>query len=329
MKLFFVGDFDSDNGPASVNKTLRKYMPDNTLYPVQTKRYKRIMELVLKIQQVDAVIFSGLSKVNIIGFKIARLFGKKSAYLMHGSAFLEGKINQNSNTNKVNTEKKTLELAPITICVSEIFMNSIKDCYPQFSDKVTYVNNGIDWDMFGVSESNNVKRDKNMILCVGGGTPLKKIQVVCKAIDYLNKYEGYNLKLTVIGSIGKDTNKIKSYPFVEYIERVAKSDMDYYYKTAQLCIQNSEFETFGLATVEALICGCNVLISKNVGAKAIINGLETNDVINDINDVKEISKKIICNLVNDNNDRLINSIKKDQTSVKESYKQILDILKAE
>ncbi|PFM36016.1 glycosyltransferase family 4 protein [Bacillus cereus] len=329
MKLFFIGDFDSDNGPASVNKTLRKYMPDNTLYPVQTKRYKRIMELLLKIWQVDAVIFSGLSKAHIVGFKIAKLFGKKSAYLMHGSALLEGEINQNSNKNRVNTEKKVLELAPITICVSEIFMNSIKERYPQFSDKVTYVNNGIDWDMFGVSESNNVTRDKNMVLCVGGGTPLKKIQVVCKAIDYLNNYEGYNLELTVIGSFGKDTNEIKSYPFVTYIERVAKNDMDYYYKTAQLYIQNSEFETFGLATVEALISGCNLLISKNVGAKAIINGLETNDVINDVNDIKEISKKIICNLVNDNNDRLINSIKKDQTSVEESYKKILDILKAE
>ncbi|ASZ20030.1 glycosyl transferase [Bacillus cereus] len=329
MKVFFIGDFDSDNGPASVNKTLRKYMPNNTLYSVQTKRYRRIMEMLLKIWQVDAVIFSGLSKANVIGFKIAKLFGKKSAYLMHGSALIEGEINQNSNENRINIEKKTLELAPTTICVSEIFMNSIKDRYPQFSDKITYVNNGIDWNMFGISESNNIKRDKNAVLCVGGGTPLKKIRVVCKAIDYLNNHEGYNLRLTVIGSVGKDTDEIKSYPFVTYIERVAKNDMDYYYKKSQLYIQNSEFETFGLATVEALIGGCNILISKNVGAKSIIHSLETNDVINDVNDIKEVSKKIICSLVNNNNDRLINSIKKDETSVEESYKKMLDILKVE
>ena len=52
--------------------------------------------------------------------------------------------------------------------------------------------------------------------------PFKKIKVVCEAIDYLNTHENSNLKLIVIGAVGKDTNKIKSYPFVQYIEKVAK-----------------------------------------------------------------------------------------------------------
>ena len=62
--------------------------------------------------------------------------------------------------------------------------------------------------------------------------------------------------------------------------------------------------------MEALICGCNLLISQNVGAKAIINGLEANDLINDVDNIKEISNKIMHNLFNSNNNRLINSIKK-------------------
>ena len=326
MNLFFVGDFDSDNGPASVNKTLKKYMPNNTLYSMETKLYKRIIELYLKIRKSDAVLFSGLSKINIIGFKIAKLLGKKSAYLMHGSTLLEGKINQNLNSKLVNIEGKTLKLAPITICVSEVFMESIKTSYPQWIDKLTFVNNGIDWSMIESSEYENVKRESKTLLCVGGGVPLKKIKVVCEAIDYLNTREKYNLKLIVIGSVGKDTNKIKSYPFVRYIEKVAKKDMEFYYKKSHLYIQNSEFETFGLATIEALICGCNLLISKNVGAKAIINGLEANDLINDVDDIKEISRKIVRNLFNSNNDRLINSIKKDQASIESSYKKIMNIL---
>ena len=86
--------------------------------------------------------------------------------------------------------------------------------------------------------------------------------------------------------------------------------MESYYRKSNLYIQNSEFETFGLATMEALICGCNLLISQNVGAKAIINGLEANDLINDVDNIKEISNKIMHNLFNSNNNRLINSIKK-------------------
>ena len=64
---------------------------------------------------------------------------------MHGSALLEGKINQNSNSELINVEKQTLKVAPITICVSETFMESIKVSYPQWIDKLTFVNNGVDW----------------------------------------------------------------------------------------------------------------------------------------------------------------------------------------
>ena len=326
MKIFFIGDFCSNNGPASVNKALRKIMPDNTLYSIETKQYKRIIELFMKIRQADLVLFSGLSKINIIGFKITKLLRKKSAYLMHGSHFIESKLNQNPDQNLIRIEKKVLELAPTIICVSENFMNCIKENYPQYESKITYANNGIDWDMVDLSKYNNIKREENMLLSVGGGVPLKKIEVICKAIDHLNVKKGYNLKLTVIGASGFDTNKIKSYPFVTYIEKIDKKEMAHYYKMASLYIQNSEFETFGLATVEALVCGCNLLVSQNVGAISIMKDLKSTDMIIDTSDVEEISIKIAYNLLNDNNKRLIGSIEKDKTSIEASYEKIVSIL---
>lgn len=326
MKIFFIGDFCSNNGPASVNKALRKIMPNNTLYSVETKQYKRIIELFMKIWQADLILFSGLSKINIIGFKIAKLLRKKSAYLMHGSHFIESKLNQNPDQNLIKIENKVLELAPTIICVSENFMNCIKKKYPQYESKITYTNNGIDWDMVVLSKYNNIKREESMLLSVGGGVPLKKIEVICKAIDHLNVKKGYNLKLTVIGANGSDTNKIKSYPFVTYIEKIDKKDMARYYKMARLYIQNSEFETFGLATVEALVYGCNLLVSQNVGAISIMKDIKSTDMIIDTSDVEGLSIKIAYNLLNDNNKRLIGSIEKDKTSIEASYKKIVSIL---
>lgn len=326
MRLFFIGDFCSANGPSNVNKSLKKVMPEDTLYSVETKACKRIIELYIKIRQSDLVLFSGLSKINIIGLKITNLFEKNAAYLMHGSHKVEGKLNENLDRNLIDIENKILKLAPTIICVSENFMNYLKKLYPQYSDKITYVNNGIDWNMKGLEEYKNVKRNKNMLLSVGGGIPLKKIEIICKAINHLNTREGYNLEFTVIGKKGSDTSKIQAYPFVNYIETVDRSNMAYYYKTAQLYIQNSEFETFGLATLEALICGCNLLVSKNIGATSIINSLEDNDLINDINSVEEISNKIVCNLLNNNNHKLIESIDKDKTSIEASYKKIMAIM---
>ncbi|MFD6211588.1 glycosyltransferase family 4 protein, partial [Peribacillus sp. NPDC060253] len=286
MKLFFIGDFAGDNGPASVNKVLKKYMNDNTFYSRETKKHKRLIELFLKITKTDGVLFSGLSKVNVIGFRLAKLLSKKSAYLMHGSELIEGKINQNYNQKLIDLENKVLKLAPKIICVSENFMHTFNENYPQYKHKVTYVNNGVDWDLIGLSDHLKVKRKKNMLLSVGGGVPRKNILKLCEAIDILNTKKKLNLELMVIGSHGPDTKQIKSYPFVTYIEKVPKKEMPRFYKMSQLYIQNSRFETFGLAVIEALMCGSSILISKNVGAKGIIPQLDNNNIINDVDDTE-------------------------------------------
>ncbi|USL27089.1 glycosyltransferase family 4 protein [Priestia megaterium] len=326
MRLFFVGDFSGNNGPASVNKSLKNEMPNDTLYSAEKNKFIRVLELVFKISKTDAVLFSGLSKINIIGFKIAKLLRKKSAYLMHGSQHIEGEINQNYNVKSVDVEYRVLECAPIIICVSEIFMNRIKEHYPEFKDKITYVNNGIDWNLINISEKVQLERQPNLLLSVGGGAPRKGIVMICEAIKDLNENKNLDLKLIVIGANGKDTNKIKSYPFVTYIEKVSQQDMVSFYKMAQLYIQNSVFETFGLAPIEALMCGGNILISQNVGVNSLLK-LEGNELIYNVENIEEISKKILFNMSNSNNNKIINSLNKESTSVKASYQEILQILK--
>ncbi|WP_419876221.1 glycosyltransferase family 4 protein [Candidatus Pristimantibacillus sp. PTI5] len=325
MRLFFVGDFRNNNGPASVNKSLKIYMPENTLYSEEVTKLKKIIELVIKTLKADLVLFSGLTRINIIGFVIAKILGKKSAYLMHGSNDFEGKINNLSNKKDVEIEKKVLSLTPKIICVSEYFMNWMIETYPQYKSKLTFVNNGVDWDMVSLVKSIKIKRERNCILSVGGGMPRKNILSICRAIDYLNKEKEKNLKLIVIGKNAKDTEAIKSYSFVQYIEEVNKDEMIFHYKKAQLFIQNSIFDTFGLAPVEALLCGCDLLISKNVGSKSIISDIQNNDTIHDTHSISELSAKIDMILKKSNNNRLINSIDKKETTIQSAVNKLLAI----
>ena len=95
---------------------------------------------------------------------------------------------------------------------------------------------------------------------------------------------------------------------------------------SSLYIQNSLFETFGLAIAEALNCGCKLLISKNVGIIDVLNNINSNEIINNPNDIKEITKKILT--INNKNyntkitiDKKINDI---DNRAKELYSKVIN-----
>ena len=78
---------------------------------------------------------------------------------------------------------------------------------------------------------------------------------------------------------------------------------------ADLYVQNSTFETFGLSALEALANGCDILISKRMGICEVIDGLETCDIICDVTDTEEIYDKMVGLLDKGNAKRLIKTIR--------------------
>lgn len=298
MKLFIVGDFLGSTGPAVVNKTLLKE-DSSILYSSSKSKLGRIFEMIIKIYMCDSVIFSGLSKINLLGFRIAKLFKKKSAYLMHGYSKVESNIDGYVSADWLKLEEKVLNRAPLIICVSKRFMEFLKKDNENLRPKLRYIMNPINTIKF---ENNRDEcRDNNLIMSVGGGSPRKNILKICEAINYINLNEGKNYKFIVIGKQNKDTENIKKYKFVEYIENVPYEYIQEYYLKSRLYIQNSLFEPFGLAIIEALFSGCNLLISQNVGCSDIFTEIEDNSLIYDPNDISELVKKINFNMNNDNN----------------------------
>ena len=325
MKLLIVGDFEGNTGPANVNRSLKKHLPNNTIYLESRNKISRLLELLIKMQKVDAIIFSGMSKINIIGIKIAKILDIKTAYLMHGCREIENQINQTYKLKDIKIENKVLALVPKIICVSEYFMKWMKESYPVYESKLTYVNNGIDWKSIAI-DNRESQREEHTLLAVGGGLPQKNILSICKAVQLINDTNELNLELIVIGKEGSDTEKILSYSFVNYINEINHEEMTTYYRKAKIFVQNSVFETFGLAPIEALINGCDLLFSTGTGAKSIISELEENDIINDTFDSVEIAEKIKLLLNRSNNERLLSSINKNETSVEFAANKLIAAL---
>jgi glycosyltransferase involved in cell wall biosynthesis len=213
-------------------------------------------------------------------------------------------------------ERETMELSDAVFAVSNRFSGWLKTNYPEYSDKISAAVNGVDTslleNMDGFSPGG---REKDLVFSIGGGMPRKKIKHICAALELINKRAGeQKYRLVVIGDKGKDDEIINSYPFVENMGLVGPALTRDLYRRASLFVQNSCFETFGLAPMEALVNGCSVLLSKEIGAIELFRGLEDGDIIDNWYDDAEIAIKIEGLLKKGNASRLAAGFDKESSS---------------
>ncbi len=326
FRLFIAGDNFSGTGPAIVTDQLIKNSPKNTLYLNSRSKTGRAFEILFKIPRADAVLFSGYSKQNIYGMNLARLFGKKSAYLMHGCVEYENTINRVPDKKMAILERKMLKKADLILAVSRQFEEWLKHNYSLYEAKISHLTNGIDWQLMTESVS-EIRRNDMGVISVGGGMPRKGIVNICKAIEKLKAAGLPDIKLTVAGDYGADTEEINSYEFVENVGLVDHETlMDLYHKN-KLFIQNSSFETFGLAPLEALLSQTDILVSLKCGALSVIKKYEDTDIIKDTEDINEIASKIRYLLSADNHTRLICELDKESTSWKSRARELMKIMR--
>ena len=316
-KIYYVGDMLNYTGPAMVNKSYYPYLKEKMHFCFSNNKLFRTIHYIIHICFVKSVIISGYSKLNILLLKLAKLLNKRTFYLMHGFIYEEVKYqNIDNKQEKINREYELLNKVENIICVSEFFSKYLKKIYPEFNKKIIYVNNGID---INISEK-RVQHDTFTIMSVGGGVSQKNNLKVCQAISKLN----IDIKFIVVGSDGMDGNKIKEYPFVKYYESLPHNEVLEKMSESDLYIQNSYFETFGLAIMESLECGCDLLISKNVGALSVLKNVTDNDIINDVDNIDEIALKIE-NKINNSTKKI--SYDKNACSNKERCNQLLKIVR--
>jgi len=287
--IYFAGDFVSNTGPANVNKRYKQLLNDGIYASQSNNKIVRTLHFISKVLFADTILVSGLSKFHLDILRVSQMLGKNVSYLMHGYTVVEDKLNSTEYGDKISKlERNILNESDKIICVSENFANYLKNAEPDLRDKITFVNNGVDLPATDpVSKRKNEKRF--IILSVGGGMPRKNNLIVCKAIAKLNDSR---ITFVVIGDSGIDGNKIKKYSFVEYHEKLNHDKVLEMMSNADLYIQNSTFETFGLAVCEALSRGCNLLASKDVGAISVLDNLKKHNLINDSFDIEEMARKI-------------------------------------
>ena len=321
MRIFLAGDSITGTGPANVTKYYIKYLPKGTLFQKRRSKPARAAEILINTIRSDVVVYSGYSKQNILGLKLAKKLKKPSAYIMHGCVEYENEINLEPDEVMNSVERRTLEMADLIIAVSKNFSEWLKEHYPEHADKIDYITNGIDTDLMHNARKRTEKM-RHMILSIGGGMPRKKIVYICEAVQKLRGSYDPDMYLCVIGAKGADSDKIEAYDFVDYRGLVSFEEGMKLFDEAAVFVQNSCFETFGLAPVEALMCGCPILCSQHVGALELIKDLHDEDVIRDYTDSDEIASKIKIITENSNAARLTADLEWESNSWKARSKAL-------
>ena len=314
-RIFLIGDDYSGTGPANATLALKRALPSDTLTLNSRDKLKRALEILWKMPEAGTAVFSGYSRQNLLGMKIAKIFQIPSIYLMHGCVEYEDRINRVPDEAMARDERKMLDMADLILGVSEQFADWLKEYYPEERRKIAFLTNGVSWEQFGTDKSENDEERKQFsVLSVGGGMPRKRIVRIAQAIAYLRENGFPEMSLTVAGAEGADSSEIRRFSFVNDLGRLTAAEMQSEYRKHSIYIQNSIFETFGLAPLEALLSGEDLLLSDRCGVLSVLAGIEEKDLIHDPDDPMEIAEKIRELLTDGNHDRLLNAIDKESTS---------------
>ena len=281
------------------------------------------------VRKADILLICSKSKINYTAINIAKRTRKKIIYLVHGCASYEAVIkNPFISEEQLNAIKRyeaiVYDASDRIVCVSKSCMKFVQKQFPKYGNKMDYIYNVVDVNKIkNVCQEKKYLRQGNKILSVGGGMRRKNNLTIAKTID--KNFD--NLEYIVVGDMLEDGEEIKKFGFVTWIRHLTHETLLQLMNETDLYIQNSTFETFGLAIIEALYAGCSLLVSQAVGCMELFETITDMDIIYDTSNEIEISEKIKYLLQNPNNRRLRHGFKVELISRKYQYSQWREIIR--
>ena len=132
--------------------------------------------------------------------------------------------------------------------------------------------------------------DKKVLLFVGRFAPEKNLNALFEALKYTNEafvtiFVGDGVLKEELIAVSKSINKEILFP-----GRFEGQSLRAWYLLSDVFILCSSQEAFGAVTNEALLAGCNCLVSKNCGSSCLINS--NNGTIIDPNNIREMADSI-------------------------------------
>ena len=193
---------------------------------------------------------------------------------------------------KIN-EKGVLSKIPNIIVTSPHSKDVIKT---MTNSNIYVVPNGIDFD-----EIQNIRAEDHLkhpaILFMGGLNKVKGIDVLLNAVPII-RMEIQNLHVYIAGSGSKEGNlkklakELNIEENVKFLGFISGDEKYAYYKSADIYVHPSRYETFGVVLLEAMACGKPVIASNVGGIPFVVEDGKTGLLFESEN-VEELVEKIM------------------------------------
>jgi D-inositol-3-phosphate glycosyltransferase len=180
---------------------------------------------------------------------------------------------------RIAAEKELVDTCHRILAPTEREKNNLVRYYGVDGEKIGVVPCGVNLDLFQPEQKQAARkevgfdRDEIILLYVGRLEPLKGIDRLLEAMDYLRDQE--RLRLVIVGGDGSEASESKALrqkakdlgieDKITFAGRIEQRYLPLYYSAANVLVMASHYESFGLVGLEALACGRPV-VSTPVGA---------------------------------------------------------------
>lgn len=331
MKLFLCGAFAGNIGPGIANQNLKDGLgkvqspEDDFFFSKSLSKVGRVSEII-HIIGCKAVVICSVSAFNKYIIVCAKLLHIKIIYIVHGLLTIEKSYYDKQIGQEKKYEEFVFRNSDKIVAVSSKLADLIIDRFPYYSEKVEICYNCIP-DIV-LKKRRDIKRtlDANRIISIGGTRRQKCMIPICEAVEKINKETSEKLELIIIGKGEDQIKEVKRFSCVKYIENLPHDNILSLLSNSRIYIQNSEFESFGMAIVEALSQGCDLLMSSNIGSTDLFSELRDKDIIINNKSVDEIASKIMTLLEEGNWEYLNSHFSWEMVKPETAAKRIISII---
>lgn len=205
---------------------------------------------------------------------------------------------------------KYLDKVDLISVEQKVLFEKLKNILPTQANKMINIPNGVDYKYLNEKQIKyNFYEKENTILSVTRvGAEEKNTQMLIEAFTSIEDIENLGWKLKIVGPIEEEFNEyidnyFKNNPkmkdIVEFTGAIKNREKLFNeYKNAKIFSLTSNFESFGIAFIEAAALG-DVIISTDVGIAKELT-CEDNGALVDIEDVEALKKELKKYMLKDN-----------------------------
>jgi glycosyltransferase involved in cell wall biosynthesis len=251
----------------------------------------------IKENNIDVVYIARYySKLALYSALLKKLHKVKIVYTVHGLIKKEHEINKSFKFYNLWIEGFLLRRADRIVAISGALKEELYKYYPEVDGKrITVINNGVALlpakQEEDIRELYKLEKDRKVLFTVG----TRRIKNIDKLLEAYTGNEALYASASLLVAGETDTeyaveiiDKYKGFDNIRFIGYIAPDAMNNIYSQCDLYIQISEFETFGMSIVEALLHKKRVLIAAKLPIARYFDSSEAVFYDSDSDDLGEL-----------------------------------------